>query len=64
MLCKMGKVSQIRNSRINSTIAPLAIAIPHNIQIRIISLRGWDKILLLDNILHLLGAGKINKVFL
>ena len=61
-LCRIGRVSQIRNSTINRTIAPETRAIPRNIQTKITSLRDGDKILLLNNVLHTLGAGKINKV--
>lgn len=63
ILCRMGKVSQTRNSKIRRTIAPETIAIPRSIQTKMASFRDWDKILLLDNILHTLRTSKINKVF-
>lgn len=64
IVCRMGKVSRIKNSTINRTIAAAKTAIPRNIQTRIASLRDWDKILLLHYVLHLRRTGKINKVFL
>ena len=64
IVCKMGKVSQVRNSTINSTIAAAKRAIPRNIHTKITSLRDGDKILLLHYVLHLRGTGKINKAFL